>query len=80
MAKKNLITLNNQDRCVQCEHLRILHGNGSQAHGLSRDCVILGCDCKHFELDDSYRAPRSRVPKTLDRTEQRLFDSSAIGL
>ena len=76
------INQDNQKRCGRegCAHMSILHGNGSKAHNLSTVCIIAGCDCEKFVEVTVYREPRVSIPKTLDRTEPRLFDASALGL
>ena len=59
----------------ECGHDKPTHGTGLKKFG-SNDyaCIMMGCECKHFELAPVPKVSRPRVVKTLDKDEPKLFD------
>lgn len=74
---KTLKNADGNERCdrTHCNHTHMLHGNGSKAHGFSTACVMAGCECGVFIPMPAVPAePRVRIPRTLDRSEPKLFE------
>lgn len=78
MAKKTAKNADGSERCdrTHCYHTHLMHGNGSKAHNFSTECVVVGCGCNVFlPAPATPSEPRVRIPRTLDRSDPKLFET-----